>query len=194
VITAADLMDRAIVIELGPLEPARRRREHELRAEFEALWPYALGALATAAQEALARADTLPLAELPRMADFAVWAAAAMPGLGRLPEQFFDAHEANQARAHESALDASLVATVLRQFLAARENQWAGLLKDLLDELGKQAGEPLAKDKGWPKTARSLAGALKRMAPVLRAVGLTYSTSRQAGTGLTVIRFPADRP
>jgi hypothetical protein len=191
VITQPDLMDRAILIHLPSIKPAARRSEKVLRADFETIWPAVLGALCTAVTSALRPAEDVALAELPRMADFAVWVAAAAPALGWSATRFLEAYEANRRLAHETALDASLVAGPLRALLAENGGRWDGLLKDLLQALSGQVGEEIRRQKGWPKTSRGLSGTLARLAPVLREVGITYRLGRQPKTNLAMITFPS---
>src|SRR5262249_10230835 len=81
VIGRSDLADRAIFLSLGPIGETQRRSEAELWREFEAAWPRILGALLNAAAHGLSALERVHLNQLPRMADFALWATACEPAL-----------------------------------------------------------------------------------------------------------------
>lgn len=55
--------------------------------------------------------------------------------------------------------------------LADRED-WCGTATELLATLAELVDEQTRRARGWPKTARSLSGSLRRLAPNLRAVGV----------------------
>ena len=76
VISRPDLGDRAIFLSLAPISEALRRSENELWRDFEIARPYILGALLDAMVHGLRTLGRVRLDRLPRMADFALWAAA----------------------------------------------------------------------------------------------------------------------
>lgn len=76
IVIRPDLADRAVFLKLEPLADGRRRSEQALWTAFEAESPLILGALLDAMAKGLAMLPKTKLAELPRMADFAVWATA----------------------------------------------------------------------------------------------------------------------
>src|ERR1700730_1732482 len=81
IVTRPDLADRAVFLTLQPMPEERRRPEAELWAAFEAERPRILGVLLDAVAQGLKRLPETRLEKLPRMADFALWAA----GLGTRP-------------------------------------------------------------------------------------------------------------
>jgi hypothetical protein len=76
VITRPDLADRAIFLTLPYVHETARRPEKEIWREFEILQPRILGALLEAACHGLRMRPEVRLLQLPRMADFALWATA----------------------------------------------------------------------------------------------------------------------
>ena len=77
--------------------------------------PRILGALLDVVSAAMAREPEVELDELPRMADFARWTAAAAPALGWDADGLLAAYARNRAAANETTLDASpLVAPAAR--------------------------------------------------------------------------------
>jgi hypothetical protein len=77
VISRPDLRDRAIFLTLASIADTDRRPEAELWQEFGLTRPRILGALLDAVVHGLRAINHVQLDELlPRMADFALWAAA----------------------------------------------------------------------------------------------------------------------
>jgi hypothetical protein len=171
VATRGDLLDRALILFLPRISKRTRRPEDDFFDEFHEARPALLGALLDAACTAVKSHRSVHLRELPRMADFARWVAAAEPTLGWPAGTFLDAYSGKRAEAHELTLEASVIAPYVR--LLAREG-FVGTATELLRRLDEQGGENLGelRRNGWPKDARRLSGALRRIAPDLRAVGL----------------------
>jgi hypothetical protein len=151
-----------------PLE--KRRTESTIWREFEAAQPRLLGASLDAVSVALREVSHVALPELPRMADFAQWAVAAESGLGLERGAFLARYETNRAQANELALEASPVAAAALVFLLGRD-EWRGTATALLGELTSATETKITEQRAWPKTPRTLSGALKRLAPNLRAAG-----------------------
>ena len=96
VITRPDLADRAILLMLAPIAERQRRPETVLWREFELARPRILGALLDAAAHGLQMLPQVRLQWLPRMADFALWAAACESAFR--PAGTFDAAYSNNRR------------------------------------------------------------------------------------------------
>jgi hypothetical protein len=75
-VTRPDLADRAVFLTLQPISKDRCRSDNELAADFKEAHPRILGALLDAVAHGLDRLPQASRDELPRMADFAVWARA----------------------------------------------------------------------------------------------------------------------
>lgn len=172
--TRSDLLDRSILLNLPVIPPGARKEEKQLWAEYEHARPRLLGALCDAVSTALARQQKVVRKDLPRMADFAIWATAAEPALGINNGEFMAAYTGNRAAANDLALDASAVWPVLHPLLDLEE--YEGTAADLLSRLESKADQRTRERKGWPGTAAVLSKQLKRLAPNLRAAGWEYET------------------
>lgn len=182
VVTRADLLDRSLLVTLPPIEDALRRPEGELWAAWEADRPRVLGALLDAVAEGLRRLPDLRLDRLPRMADFAKWVVACEAKLPWQPGTFLRVYEGNRRDAVTTALDVDPVGTAVREWLpTVTGGTWSGTAAALLDLLTARVGERVAKSREWPQTARGLSGRLRRLAPALRAVGITIDFERLPG-------------
>ena len=191
-ITRPDLADRAIMLTLSPIADTERRSEQTLWREFELARPHILGALLDGIVRGLRNYSQVRLARLPRMGDFALWAAACETTLWRAGS-FERAYWLNRRTVVEDAVDADPVAAGIRTFIATRE-AWAGSASDLLsamNEIRSAMGE--ASSAEWPKTPRALAGRLRRAQTFLRTLGVEIKFTREGRLGTRIIRIAATR-
>ena len=121
---------------------------------------------------------SVKLAELPRMADYAVWGEAVARGLGWGTETFARTYKENRREAAELMLDDSPVAAALLQ-LARSEPGLTTPASELHARLTRNAGKRMAASAGWPKTPSTFANELRRIAPQLRLQGLSITFERR---------------
>jgi hypothetical protein len=146
-------------------------------AAFELARPHILGALLDAAAQGLRMLRRVRLKCLPRMADFALWAAACESAF-RPAGTLETAYSNNPRDAIENMIDADSVAACVRELMTDRA-QWTGGASDLL-----QVGTSRA---GWPKSPRALVGQLRRAQTFLRTLGIAIVF----GFGTRTIRITA---
>ena len=181
----ADLAERCIVEELLPIAKGKRQTERAFRAAFATAAPRIFGALLDGVASALRNIDRASETDLPRMADFAMWSAAAEEGLGFSPGSISVAYAKNRQRAVELALKSSPVAVALRAILATPSyaGRWEGQPEQLLFALEQITPEPTRRSPAWPKSAASLSRALRRAATFLRSVGVVINFEGTTGRG-----------
>jgi energy-coupling factor transporter ATP-binding protein EcfA2 len=170
--TRGDLLDRAVVIQPQRITNGSRKTEGELWAEFETLRPALLGSLLTVVSQGLAKKDSVRLEQLPRMADFAVWATACETALGFQHGSFMEAYTGNRASAHETVLEGSPLALLIRSWLKADGAKFEGTYGQLFDRVNELATEEMKRLREFPKTTKALSNSLRRLAPNLRGVGI----------------------
>ena len=124
VISRPDLADRAILLTLSPIGDRRRRSERQIWRDFELARPRLLGALLDAAALGLRKLGNLQLKQLPRMADFALWAAACETAFWPAGT-FARAYQANRSAAIEDLIDVDPLAARIRQIMA-NCSTWTG--------------------------------------------------------------------
>jgi hypothetical protein len=173
-----DLLDRSLLVKLSPIPEAERLPEKVLWERFRAAKAAILGGLLNAASQALARRDSIPPLNLPRMADFAIWVMAGEEALGLQPGDFMRAYTENRKEAVEEALDASPIYHPLTKLLADK-GLWEGTASELLEILNQKATDTERKHYGWPKTASKLGKTLRRNAPALRSHGWNVEWARE---------------
>lgn len=190
VATRADLLDRCLLVTVPRIEGDGRRPEADLWAEFERARPRILGALLSAVAVALKNVGSTTLSQVPRMADFAVWATAAEPGVGLSPGQFLAAYEANRDAGNEVALETSPVGKAVLELVQER-GEWSGTATELLRELESKVDDGIRGLKSWPSAPRTLSNQVKRLAPNLREAGSDvefHRTGRRGSRTITLRR------
>jgi hypothetical protein len=182
-----DLLDRSILLELAAIDETERLPEDAFWPAYYQAQPRMLGALLDAVAAGLARIDAVHLDRLPRMADFAKWIVACEPALGIDDGAFLAAYARNRQSAHETALDESPVAPVVRELVVER-GEWTGTSGELHVEL---TTEDRKRSKTWPQSGQAMASALKSAAPSLRASGMDviYDPSHRDANGRRLWTF-----
>jgi len=195
--TRGDLLDRSVIVSLPA--PTEHVPERELWAQLEAVEGRVLGALLDAASAALRhRSETRAPGDL-RMADAARWISAAEPALPWEAGAWEAAYRAARGEARSLAVEASPVAAAALA-LVRELGGWDGTAAELLRALAGRVDDRTTRSRAWPGTARGLAGALRRAAPDLRALGVavawwrTADARRQRMVRLAQIDGAPDRP
>ena len=191
-VSRPDLADRALFLALEAIPEDRRRPQAELWAAFEAERPLILGVLLDAIVEGLKRLPTTHLPNLPRMADFALWATACETALWPVGT-FCSAYVGNRAEAVESVIEADPVATAVRAVMATR-TVWTGTASDLLGLLAKVMDDRTIKSKTWPDGPRAMAGRLRRAATFLRSLGIEIDFAREGRERTRTINITNTQP
>ncbi len=182
VATRSDLLDRSIIVTLPKMEDEDRRPEQKLWAELEEIRSEVLGEILDAVSTGLRDLLDTKLNALPRMADFALWVAAAESGLGWETGTFMDAYEENRGETTILALESEPVADAVLQFMEGR-NEWSGTASVLLEKLGSCVSEHQKRSKAWPKAAHVLTGRLRRLVAPLKDVDIEFSEDREGHAG-----------
>jgi len=169
-VTQQDLVSRAITVELTPITDAREIQK--LASQHEAYRARILGGLLDIAAKALTYLPDmkLPAAERPRLIEFAYLGMAVAKAMGKDPAEFM--RQFNEARQDgvERTIDASPVASAIRDWCEVHPGQYRELpVKDLRVLLADY--RPAGDDK-WPASAKAFGDALRRAAPALRQLGI----------------------
>jgi len=174
----ADLADRSLLVELNAIQNVRT--ESDLHLALERSAGRIFGAVLEALKLAMKDAGSIDIGRKPRMADFATWAAAAMPALGFTPAQFLTAYQQSMRSATLAAIEASPVAAAMIELSARHPAGWQGTLGDLLT-----ATKP-EHDRLYPGTPEKLSSALRRLAPAFRQSGLSVDFGERGNRGRMV--------
>ncbi len=177
-----DLQDRAITLFLPGIKDGDRKPETEFWRDFAVEAPLILGALLDGASAGLRHLATTRLDNLPRMADFALWAEACGPGFGWAPGAFSTVYEGNRAGAAQVSLEASAVAQAIIRLIGSRYEppaRFEGTATVLLAEIEELTDEGTRRMRTWPKGPSELGSQVRRLAPLLRGNGLVVESQRE---------------
>jgi hypothetical protein len=189
---AGDLAERLLMLDLQLIDDHRRRSEEELDAAFAAVRPAVLGALLDLLSYVLAILPHVRLDTMPRMADYARVLAAIDQVQGW---DTLGSYLATSETVASDALEGDPFGRAVASFTEAA-GTWTGTAAQLLDLLTFGEGP---RPPGWPKDATRASGRIKRLAPLLRSIGVIVddtqrSQDRHRQRLLVLSRAPADDP
>ena len=168
VITAQDLTDRVINIELQKLKAYRD--EIEINAAFESARPRLFGTLLDLLVKTLAKLPHVKIDKPPRMADFARLGEAMAQAMGQEAGAFDKIFKKNRSESVSRAMEASPVAVAIREMAENSYNEivFYGTVKELFDKLTREQHSL----DGWPRSPRALGDAIRRQTPALDSIGV----------------------
>ena len=182
VVTAQDLIDRAILIELPTV--TSRRTGGAIQAAFDAERPRLVGALLDLFSHALAVLPSVEIdpASLPRMADFALIGEAVARSTGRAPGTFLASYNGMRVESVHRTIEASPVGAAIVAMMESLPQGFEGTLKDLMSALAdyRPAGE------SWPMTAKGMGDALRRLATSMKLIGIDIRDKGRTKHGYAV--------
>lgn len=182
IVTAQDLLDRCIHIDLPTIQ--HRELAGNMEARFEAAQPKLVGALLELFAMALAKLPSVTIApdKLPRMADFATLGEAVYKVHGKHDGDFLESYGAMRKDGVLRTIDASPVGAAVLAYLDYVGGEFNGTLTDLLARLEPHRPHGEA---SWPRSAKGLGDALRRLAPALRMIGFDCRQGEKRGGSIT---------
>lgn len=173
-----DLAERSLLVELMPI--SNRRTEVDLRRAYERSAGRIFGAVLESLRLAMRDSKSIDIGQKPRMADFATWAAAAMPALGFTAQQFLTAYRQSIRSATLGAIESSPVAIAVIELSERNPAGWQGTVGELLIAIKPEY------DRTFPSTPEKLSNALRRLAPAFRQSGINVDLSERGSRGRMV--------
>ena len=171
VVTAQDLIDRSISVELPMVSEDSRKTELVIKQEFEAAKPKLLGAMLDVLVATLRELPKVQLDNKPRMADFAMLGVALEKVMGWEAGSFMKDYLHQQSETRIAALEHSPIIMVLIDYVS--DEPYAGSFQKLYNILiTKQRTLDFGSLSAWPKSPKGLAEALKRQQPALNELGI----------------------
>ncbi|WP_407838491.1 ATP-binding protein [Streptomyces sp. DSM 116496] len=170
---AGDLAERLLMLDLQLIEEDQRRTEEELDTAFDAVRPAVLGALFDLLAAVLAVLPGIKLESMPRMADF----ARVLAAVDQVQEwHTLDSYLATSANVAGDALEGDPFGTAVAT-LVEECGTWSGTAAQLLEQLPLPGG---FRPQGWPKDATRASGRIKRLAPLLRSIGVAVDDTQRS--------------
>lgn len=176
VATRADLLDRAVILELRRISEKERKEESVIWEEFRKDLPQIVGGVMTALSKAMKIYPEVKLERLSRMADFTKWGYAFAEAVGIGGENFLEAYRKNQSYANEEAIESHPVAAALVALMSDNE-KWRGSVRELLENLEEIANKEKINTNSeiWPKAPHSLSRRLTEIKSNLEQKGIIFS-------------------
>jgi hypothetical protein len=177
IVTAQDLLDRCLHIDLPTIQ--RRELAGDMEARFEAAQPALLGALLDLFVKVLAALPGVSIApeDRPRMADFAALGEAVFRVHGMPAGAFLARYSDMRKDGVRRTIDSSPVGAALVAYLADVPDGFNGTLSELLDRLDRYRPH----GEAWPRAPKGLSDALRRLAPALRLLGFECKSQPKTG-------------
>jgi hypothetical protein len=177
-ITAQDLLDRSLHIELPPVKT--RLQSKEVDEAFSNQYPHIFGALLDQFVVALKVLDNIKIADedKPRMIDFAYLGEAVFQSNSLAAGRFISLYRSMRQKGVHRTIESSPIGMALWTYLQSNPKGWTGKLIDLLAHLGslRPTGET-----NWPKSAKGMGDALRRLSPALRTLGFNCKAHQKLG-------------
>ena len=190
IVTAQDLLDRCLHIDLPTIH--NRELSGDIETRFEAAQPALVGALLDLFVQVLAALPSVVIApeQRPRMADFAALGEAVFRVQGQPAGAFLIRYGAMRKDGVLRTIDASPVGAAISAFLTEVTGGFNGTLSELLDRLERYRPH----GEAWPRSAKGLGDALRRLAPALRLIGFECQGLPKTGGVIRWHIFPKTQP
>jgi len=170
VVLRTDLLDRALTIKMQRISQEKRKTEKEINAFFDSRVGEVLGEIFEILSKALGKYEGIELTSIPRMADFAIWGEAIAQSMGYAPSEFYDAYKKNLKNQTEDLLSLDPVVAQINSLLE-KQNEWVGIMSELLDILTKDVVENIK----FPKSHSALSRYLNSIKSNLEEMGIIYN-------------------
>jgi hypothetical protein len=188
-----DIADRANKIFLEKIEQSARKDEASFWRDFETALPKLVGAIMDALVIGLRNLPKTKPANLPRMADYAIWGTACESAYTE-PGNLMRALALASMESVEDVIEASVAAQILREHLTTKvsNTEWKTTANALYAALKATANEiGVAKSDRWPADGQRLIRELTNVAPALREVGIEIKRGkRRKGDRPFIITHP----
>ena len=193
-VTAQDLSDRVIHIELPPIQ--EYRPESEIEEAFGRDAPGILGGLLDLFVATMAQLHRVKIAKPPRMADFARLGEAMTLAMGGNAGDFMALYAANRKESTARGLESSPVAVAIRSLVEQHQANRPGepvvygdspeSRYNTMGHLLERLGDHRDKSEAWPRSARGLGDAIRRQLPALAQIGIRITISKPGKHGVLV--------
>jgi len=177
-VTAQDLLDRSLHIELPPVK--KRLQSRDVDEDFALHYAQIVGALLDQFVSALKVLDSVIIEEedKPRMVDFAYLGEAVFQANGYVDGTFIGLYKLMRQKGVYRTIESLPIGLALLTYLQANPKGWGGKLIELLAQLNTH--KPIG-ETNWPKSAKGMGDALRRLSPALRTLGFNCKSNQKHG-------------
>ena len=175
-VTAQDLLDRSLHIELPPVKT--RLQSRDVEEAFNLQYAQFVGALLNLFVAALNALDSVVIADedKPRMVDFAYLGEALFQANGYEYGTFIGMYKSMRKKGVYRTIESIPIGLALLSYLQINPNGWSGKLVELLAHL--ESHKPKG-ETNWPKSAKGMGDALRRLTPALRTLRFNCKSNQK---------------
>ena len=173
----SDLLDRSLIIQLELIKQNSRISDEQLNREFAEEKPYLMGSLFDAVSGMLKNIAEVHFEELPRMADYYRYAAAASKQLGYEIQGYVDAFAVNIKHQNQESIESSPIIQSILIFMKERQT-YRGTSTALYIQL-KDIAERFDMISGFPKGATWLWRKITQCKATLISIGIDADRSHE---------------
>lgn len=175
-VTAQDLLDRSIHIELPPVRTRLQSKDVDL--EFAENYAKIVGSLLDQFVAALRALPNVKIADddKPRMVDFGYLGEAVFVANGLPSGTFIKQYKSMRQYGVYRTIESLPIGLALLTYLDNHPEGWSGKLIELLGHLSiyRPSGETY-----WPKSAKAMGDVLRRVTPALRTLGFNCKSNQK---------------
>jgi phage/plasmid primase-like uncharacterized protein len=186
-VTAPDLIDRCLIIELPHIRDNQRKTETEIQNTFEKIYPELFGALLNVLVATLKELPNIRLEDKPRMADFAMLGSALEKVQNWGNGLFLNEYEANRRENVLAAMEYSPVVLAIINFMQLRQ-RYEGTFSQLYGILNEYKPAMC----GWPQSSKGLANQIKRHIYALKLVNLDIKFGNRQKDGYYIYIYKVE--
>jgi hypothetical protein len=184
ILTYPDLLDRAAIVRLPPLEGTNKRlTDEEVFARAEEIAPGVFGALLDCLSHYLKVKNDIQNPDV-RMVSYAKVGIAVEQALDWGEGAFMGSYQESRNEANAVVLESYPVAAVIIEFVEdyPEDDKWESTGQELLDALAARAGDGLRIADKWPRRANELGQQLSDLKTDLARVGVRFRRKTIRGT------------
>ena len=177
-VTAQDLLDRSLHIELPPVKT--RLQSRDVEEAFALQYAQFVGALLDQFVAVLNALDSVVIADedKPRMVDFAYLGEALFQANSYESGTFIGMYKSMRKKGVYRTIESIPIGLALLTYLQNQPEGWSGKLIELLAQL--KTHKPLG-ETNWPISAKGMGDALRRLSPALRTLGFNCKSNQKHG-------------
>ena len=168
IFTEPDALDRSIKIELERVRDEDNIPDSKIDEELKKQIPELLGYIFDIVSKTLEIKDSIDLARLPRMADFAEWGEAIARALGYNPLEFINTYFENIGEQNIEIIEANPFAEAISKFIDYDKQSWISSPLLFINSLREYADSNNIDSSKFPKNATALSRRLNKIKSNLR--------------------------
>jgi len=189
IIQKQDLLERSILLHFEYIPDESRKPEEQINQEFLAEKPLIMGGLFDALSFAIGNKVT-STSGLPRMADYAQYAASAAKYLGESEDGFLGLLSATFDKQKQTGLQSSVLGQVILDFMA-NKSEYSGRITEVRQELVEYAERSKGITQYDLPSHLKLTQKINELIPALRQKGIGVTTFEK-GSGSHIRLFWTD--